>query len=186
MKYQSLVGLNPKDILPYGPTKLLVDEYLWHNPQLGCIASYTVKEEDVKDHYGLFRGVDQLEFFAQSSVVSLGIFHITNNLGLSHYQLQEKYYLLFLGVDKIRFHYFVKCNEKIVSIGVIKKYAFRQMICSGRIYKVPKDFDIGSYCSFLNTKDVENFKLHDELKIVAEFENAVGWYIKKGRLEDKK
>src|SRR3990172_3964570 len=98
MPYPSLVGQNPKDILPYGPTKLLVDEYLWHHAETGCIASYTVKEEDVKGHFGLFRGVDQLELFAQSSIVSLGIFHVTNNSNVSYQQLQEKYDWLFLGV----------------------------------------------------------------------------------------
>lgn len=185
-EYQSLVELHPKDILPHGPTKLLVDEYLWHNPEIGCIASYKVKEADVKDHFGLFRGVDQLEFFAQSSIVSLGVFHVANNSNLSCQQVLAKYNWLFLGVDRIRFHCFVQCGEKIISIGVIKKYLFKQMTCSGKIYKVPDNFDMKEYCAVLCDEDMNDFKMPKELTMIAEFENVVGWCVKKERLNDKR
>lgn len=183
-KYQSLVGVQPKEILPYGPTKLFVDEYLWHNPEVGCVASYRVKEDDVKDHFGLFRGVDQLEFFAQSSLVSLGIFQIVNRTNLSIYQLQEQYNCLFLGVERVRFHHFVRCGETLISVAVLNKYVFKQMTCSGRVYKVPDDFDRKAYCSFLCADNVKDFQFKDDLKIIAEFENATGWYVKKEKLRN--
>ena len=57
----SLVGIDTADILPHGPTKLLVNKYNWHSPGLGIVASYTPTERDVEDHFGIFRGVDQVE-----------------------------------------------------------------------------------------------------------------------------
>ncbi len=179
IKNQSLVGLDPKDVLPYGSTKLLVDEYLWHKPDIGGIASYTVKARDVKDHFGLFRGADQLEFFAQSSIVSLGMYIISEKASLKCSQILKKYNPAFLGVDRIRFCHFAKLNETIISVSVINKYKFKQVTCSGKIYKVPDGFNLKSYCSSLSSRDVENFNIHEALTIVAEFENAVGWCVKK-------
>src|SRR5215469_5020983 len=66
----TLVDTIPSKILLHGPTKRLVDKYHWHLPDKGIVASYTPKERDVEDHFGVFRGVDQVEAFAQATIVS--------------------------------------------------------------------------------------------------------------------
>ena len=75
---QSLVGQPPGLILPHGPSKLLVDEYLWHIPNIGIVAAYTPKEQDVRDHFGVFRAVDQVESFGQATAISCSAFLDTN------------------------------------------------------------------------------------------------------------
>src|SRR5215217_9172641 len=70
----TLVGEKPKNWLLHGPTKRLIDNYHYHSPKVGVVASYTPKERDVKDHFSIFRGVDQIESFAQASIASCGTF----------------------------------------------------------------------------------------------------------------
>src|SRR3546814_8610437 len=70
----NLLGISPEQMLLHGPSKGLLDTYHWHLPKVGIVASYTPKSRDVHDHFGLFRGVDQIEAFAQATIVSCGTF----------------------------------------------------------------------------------------------------------------
>ena len=60
------------------------------------------------------------------------------------------------------------------------------MTFNGKIYKVPDNFDIKEYCSVLIIEAIEDFKMPKELTMIAEFENVVGWCVKKERLNDKR
>ncbi len=181
--HKSLVDIGPKDLLPYGETKLLVDEYLWHDHELGCIASYTVKERDVNGHFGLFRGVDQLEFFVQACVVSYVFFREAIKSDLSFQEYLANYHPLFLGIDNVQFQHSAKLGDTMIAVGVIKKYKFKQVTCSGRIYKVSSNVNLKSYCSSLSSSDVKNFNLCSDLTSITEIENSVGWMVKKERLK---
>ena len=70
----NLVGDPPGNWLLQGPTKRYVDAYHWHKPDVGIVASYTPTAFDVNDHFDVFRGVDQVEAFAQATIVSCGAF----------------------------------------------------------------------------------------------------------------
>ncbi|MEO6633673.1 MAG: hypothetical protein ABIN13_18170, partial [Mucilaginibacter sp.] len=65
----NLVGIDPANLLLHGPTKRLVNAYHWHSPNKGIVASYSPTERDVEDHFNVFRGVDQVESFAQATIV---------------------------------------------------------------------------------------------------------------------
>ena len=71
---ETLVGDLPEHWVLHGPTKRYVDNYHWHKPAVGIVASYTPTEANVEDHFDIFRGVDQVESFAQATIVSQGAF----------------------------------------------------------------------------------------------------------------
>src|SRR4051812_8252668 len=137
----SLVGTNPSQLLLHGPSKLLVNEYHWHLPDKGIVASYSPTEKDVEDHFGVFRGVDQVEAFAQASVVSCATFLECRKLKCTPDELKEKFIPAFISIGNVNFHNYLEVGDTFISIGHITFYKWRQMVCSGRIYKVPKDFN---------------------------------------------
>jgi hypothetical protein len=66
----NLLGISPAGLLIHGPKKTLLNAYHWHLPDTGIVASYSPTARDVEDHFGVFRGVDQIEAFAQATIVS--------------------------------------------------------------------------------------------------------------------
>lgn len=180
-KTKSLVDINPKDILLYGPSKLLVDEFLWHNPSLGVIASYTPKAKDVLDHFDVFRGVDQIESFAQATVVSCATFNQCKKENITPLQLKEKYIPLFISVGSVNFHHYLVEGETFICLGKIKFYKFRQMVVDGRIYKVPEGLNLKSYFANFKDEDLENYNLDDSFKLVATCADITGRAFKKDK-----
>ena len=79
----TLLDLRIEQVLPHGSSKRLIEKILWHTPKLGSIGAYTPSPEDVKDHFGIFRGADQIECLAQASVVPLLAYNESNKLNLS-------------------------------------------------------------------------------------------------------
>src|ERR1700745_3435440 len=133
----TLVGQDPAIILPHGPTKRLVNEYLWHSPNVGIVASYTPNERDVHDHFGVFRAVDQVESFGQAVVVSCSAFLDAQKMGLSYEDYYKLRNFVFVGIKAVHCHNVIRYGETYVCLGVINFYKYRQMTASGRIYKVP-------------------------------------------------
>ena len=41
-------------MLLHGPSKRYLNEYHWHEPKVGIVASYTPDAKDVLDHFGIF------------------------------------------------------------------------------------------------------------------------------------
>lgn len=180
-KTKSLVELNPKDILLYGPSKLLVDEFLWHNPAVGIIASYTPKAKDVLDHFDVFRGVDQIESFAQATVVSCATFNQCEKENLTPLQLKENYIPLFISVGSVNFHHYLLEGETFICLGNIKFYKFRQMVVDGRIYKAPKGLNLKTYFENFKDEDLENYNLDDSFELVATCFDITGRAFKKDK-----
>lgn len=56
-----------REFLPHGPTKLYIDEIIY-NGEMGLASLYRVQEKDTLDHFGYFRGVDQVETCGQASL----------------------------------------------------------------------------------------------------------------------
>lgn len=179
----NLVGTKPAVVLSHGPTKTLIDKYLWHSPDAGIVARYTPKKRDVKDHFGIFRGVDQIEAFAQATIVSCGAFTESRKLNISFAELKEIFIPVFIGIGPVKFHSYVELGDTFISIGQIVIYKFRQMVCNGRIYKAPEGLDLDVYFSAFNEERLAAYDLDSGFKLVAELADVTGRALKKELLK---
>jgi len=73
---ENLIGTAPEEVLVHGPKKILLNEYHWHSPNAGIVASYAPTETDVEDHFGLFRGVDQIHRQVQDNYETLPVLRL--------------------------------------------------------------------------------------------------------------
>ena len=174
----SLVGIAPNKVLPHGPSKLLVDEYLWHSPQVGIVAAYTPNEWDVMDHFGVFRAVDQVESFGQAVVVSCSAYLDTLKTGLTYEEYYKLRNFVFVGIKQVHCHDVIRYNEQYVCLGVINFYKFRQMTASGRIYKVPKGLDVAAYFKDFTEERLRNYDLDKAFVLATELHDILGKGIK--------
>lgn len=176
---ENLVGFAPSKMLLHGPTKLLLDKFHWHEPNTGIIASYTPKARDVQDHFGVFRGVDQIEAFAQATIVSCGTFLECKKLNCTPEQLKERFVPAFISVGGVNFHNYLAEGDTFISIGKIKFYKFRQMVSDGRIYKAPSGLDLSEYFKEFNESRLNNYDLGEGFSLIAELFDITGRALKK-------
>lgn len=176
---ENLIGIAPDQMLLHGSTKRLLDAYHWHQPDFGIVGSYTPKERDVNDHFGLFRGVDQVEAFALATIVSCGSFNECKKHNCMPLELKEKFIPAFISIGNVNFHHYVEEGETFISIGIIKFYKFRQMVCDGRIYKTPKGLDLDSYFRNFNSDRIAAYDLSKDFTLVAELNDITGRALKK-------
>ena len=176
---ENLIGTLPEQMLLHGPTKRLLDAYHWHEPKIGIIASYTPKARDVEDHFGLFRGVDQIEAFAQATIVSCATFLECQKQNCTPLQLKDKFIPAFISVGNVNFHDYLQEGETFISIGKIKFYKFRQMVADGRIYKAPKGLDLNKYFNHFDTSKLDSYALSNDFVLVAELFDITGRALKK-------
>ena len=108
---RSLVLFKPSQMLLHGPTKRLVSNYHWHSPNKGIVASYSPTERDVKDHFGIFRGVDQVESFAQATIVSCATFLECRKQNCTPDQLKDKFIPAFISIGNVNFHYYLEQGD---------------------------------------------------------------------------
>lgn len=177
----SLVGIEPHIVLVHGPKKLLVTKYHWHSPNAGIIASYHPKDTDVEDHFGIFRGVDQIESFAQATIVSCGCYLETIKQDCDFDYLKKTLTPLFISIGQVNFKSYLQLGDVFISIGCIKSYKFRQMICDGRIYKVPADLNLDEYFKNYTEEKLLNYDLSDDFTLIAELFDVTGRAIKKDK-----
>ncbi len=175
----SLVGSKPADILQYGASKLYVDEYHWHIPDKGIIASYTPTEDNVRDHFGIFRGVDQIEAFAQASIVSCAGFLECVKQNCSLTELRDKFLPAFISIGSVNFQHYLTPGDRFISIAEIKFYKFRQMVADGRIYKVPDNLDLTAYFQNFTAEMLFAYSLEPTFTLVAELSGITGRALKK-------
>jgi hypothetical protein len=179
-----LTNWAPKDILVnHGPKKLLVSKYHRHLPQAGVVASYTPTDNDVEDHFGVFRGVDQIEAFAQAANGSCSVFLECKKQNLSPIELAKKLVPLFTGIGHVNFYNYLEKGDTFVSIGFIKSYKFRQMICTGKLFKVPTGLDLDEYFSTFNEQQLKDCIVSDDFTLIAEFGEVTGRAIKRSLTE---
>lgn len=174
----TLVGQDPAIILPHGPTKRLVDEYVWHSPGAGIVAAYTPNEHDVHDHFGVFRAVDQVESFGQAVVVSCSAFLDTAKMGMSYEDYYKLRNFVFVGIKAVHCHNVIRYNEKYICLGVINFYKYRQMTASGRIYKVPAGLDLHEYFKDFTEERLKNYDLDPGFVFCTELHDILGKGIK--------
>jgi hypothetical protein len=174
----NLVGLSPNQILLHGPSKLLLNNYHWHSPEKGIVASYSPTERDVEDHFGVFRGVDQVEAFAQASVVSCATFLECRKLNCTAGELKDKFIPAFISIGQVNFHNYLEYGDRFISMGIIKFYKWRQMVCDGRVYKAPKDMDLDTYFSDFSEERLLKYDISKDFTLVAELFDITGRAIK--------
>jgi hypothetical protein len=179
----NLVGTEPEAVLIHGPKKLMITKYLWHAPAVGIVASYSPREIDVEDHFGVFRGVDMVESFAQATTGSCGAYIETVKQKCSFQYLKDTFYPAFIGVGQVIFHNYLELGDTFISVGHIKHYKFRQMVCDGRIYKVPPGLDLDEYFSRFNEERLLGYDLEKEFKLIAELFGVTGRGIKKEKFK---
>lgn len=170
----TLLGMRPEKLLLHGPTKRYVDEYLWHSPKMGVVASYSPKERDVEDHFGIFRGVDQVEAFAQATIVSCATFLECRKHNCLPDALKDKFIPAFISIGNVNFHNYAEAGDTLISLGNIKFYKWRQMVCDGRIYKVPKGFELDDYFKNFTEERLLKYDISKEFKLVAELFDITG------------
>lgn len=174
----SLVDCSPTEVLPHGPSKLFVDKYLWHVDLIGCIASYKVRARDVVDHFGLMRGVDQIEFFGQAVPVSGGIFHVTQRKGIPFKETLAQGPFLFLGVGEVRFRASIAEGDVIVALGFETFNRFNQVQVNGRIYKAPPGLALDEYFATFTEERLRSYDLQDDFELATEIFGITGRYVK--------
>ena len=170
----TLLSVKPNQMLLHGPTKTLLDAYHWHSPNKGIVASYTPKERDVEDHFGVFRGVDQIEAFAQATIVSCATFLECRKNNCLPDELKDKFIPAFISIGNVNFHYYLEQGDTFISMGYITFYKWRQMVCSGRIYKVPKGLDLDDYFSNFSEERLLKYDISADFKLVAELNDITG------------
>jgi hypothetical protein len=170
----NLVGVNPDQVMLHGPTKRYVNTYHWHSPNKGIVASYSPTEQNVEDHFGIFRGVDQVEAFAQASIVSCATFLECRKMNCTPDQLKDKFIPAFISIGQVNFHYYLEQGDTFICIGNIKFYKWRQMVCDGRIYRVPKGLDLDAYFSDFTEERLATYDISKDFKLVAELHDITG------------
>jgi hypothetical protein len=174
----NLVGVHPENIMLYGPTKLLIDKFHWHLPDKTIVASYTPKKRDVKDHFGIFRGVDQIEAFAQATIVSCATFAECRKLNCAPDVLKDKFVPAFISIGSVVFHNYLEAGDTFISIGHVKFYKWRQMVCDGRIYRVPKGLDLDEYFKDFTEERLLKYDLSKDFILVADLFDITGRALK--------
>ncbi len=172
-----LVGIPPKEVLIHGPSKLFVDDYLWFDPQLGVVSAYTVKPRDVHDHFGVFRGVDMIEFFGQTCI-SAGTVMECWKEQCSLAEMMVRFRFAFLGLGQVQLHNLVVEGDTLVSICHINHYRFRQMTMSGSVYRAGDPGLLQEFYRTYNSTDFKQEKLPPSMQKIADIERIVGRAIK--------
>ena len=175
----NLLGFKPSQMLLHGPTKRLVDAYHWHSPDKGIVASYSPKARDVEDHFGIFRGVDQVEAFAQATIVSCATFLECRKQNCTPDQLKDKFIPAFISIGNVNFHYYLEQGDTFICMGNITFYKWRQMVCEGRIYRAPKGMDLDAYFKDFDEQKLRSFDLDPGFVKIAELYDITGRGIKK-------
>jgi len=180
---KNLVGLSPQIALPHGPSKIYLDAFLWHYSDIGVVAVYTPKEKDTQDHFGIFRGADQIEAFGQASVVAANAFISCKKKEMSFSELYEHYNFVFMSMGEAICKSFIKLGDTAVIHAHFVDYKFRQMTATGKIYKAAKNFDVEDYYKNYSKEDFLENKTPADFEEVAEFKNLKGRGIKNTLLE---
>ncbi|UKT62888.1 hypothetical protein [Pedobacter mucosus] len=179
----TLIGISPKSLLLHGPKKTLLNSYHWHSPQIGIVASYSPTFFDVEDHFGVFRGVDMIEAFAQATIVSCCGFLECLKLKCTPEELKANFLPLFISIGQVNFRSYLEEGDVFISLGQIKFYKFRQMTCDGRIYKVPKGLDLDAYFSDYTEEQFLNYELPNDFTLIAELFDITGKGIKRDKIK---
>ena len=174
IQHGNLVGVDPVNLLLHGPTKRLVSAYHWHSPNKGIVASYSPTERDVEDHFNVFRGVDQIEAFAQATIVSCATFLQCRKQNCLPDVLRDTFVPAFISIGNVNFQNYLELGDTFISIGNVTFWKWRQMVCDGRIYRVPKGLDLDEYFSDFTEERLLKYDISKDFIKVAELHDITG------------
>lgn len=175
---ENVVGQPPENLLlHHGPSKLLINSFHYHSPSVGIVASYVPTDLDVKDHFNVFRGVDQIESFSQAMSCCSTFLQSQKEQKLPK-ELKETILPYFIGIGNVTFHGVVEKGDTIVHLAQIKFYKFRQIVCNGRTYKVSKGLNLDDYFKDFTDEQLLNHKLSQDFSLTAEYNDITGRGIK--------
>lgn len=167
----TLIGVEPADLLIHGPSKLLVDAFHFHLPDRLIVGSYTPTGADVHDHFGVFRGIDQIESFGQT-LGAASVFLECTKQGISPSEFKKRFTPTFLSLGNVNFHRYLKEGDTFVNLARITFHKFRQTTGSGKIYKVPDKRDLSTYFSQHTIAETLEQDLDTTFELIAEI-NAI-------------
>lgn len=156
----------------------MLDRYIWHEPLSGIVASYTPTQKDVADHFGIYRGADQIEAFAQASIVSCAGFLESQKQKITMQEVGKRFIPAFISIGNVYFHNYIQAGETFISLANIKFYKFRQMVADGRIYKVPAGTDLSACFEAFTVENLLNYELPERFILVAELFQVTGRALK--------
>ncbi|MCY1510603.1 hypothetical protein D9M68_449850 [compost metagenome] len=92
---------------------------------------------------------------------------------------------MFTSVGRVYFHDYVEYGDVFICMGYITFFKFRQMICDGRIYKVPPGLDLDTYFSSYTEDQFKKYELDPGFTLVAELFDITGVALKKEKFKEK-
>jgi hypothetical protein len=84
----------------------------------------------------------------------------------------------------VHFHSYLEVGQTFISIGFIKFFKWRQMVCEGRIYRVPKGLDLDEYFKDFDEERLRNYDLGEGFTHIAELFDITGRGIKREIFEE--
>ncbi len=181
----SLVGISPDIALPHGPSKIYIDEFLWHSPEVGVVAAYTPTEEDILDHFNIFRAADQIESFGQATIFACNSFITCKKKNLTFNKVYKEFAFVFLSLSSMKSRSIITLGDTFITIGHIKFCKFKQMTVEGRLYKVLKGIQLKEYFKDFTDNRILNYELSPDFQLVAEFNDLTGKGVKIKKLFNK-
>ena len=164
----TLTEIQPENILQHGPSKRYVDEFLWFEGKLGAVATYQPTAEDVKDHFGVFRGVDQVESFAQGTAVAAITLLEAQKQGMSIVEFQKHWNIAFLGVEQVKLLNFLREGDRMVAVAQTTFHRFHQMIVNGKTFRAPADFDLQAWARDFSKQDLLDYRMPESFQPIGE------------------
>ncbi|MEO6632259.1 MAG: hypothetical protein ABIN13_11070, partial [Mucilaginibacter sp.] len=129
---------------------------------------------DVEDHFNVFRGVDQIEAFAQATIVSCATFLECRKQNCLPDVLRDNFVPAFISIGNVNFQNYLELGDTFISIGNITFWKWRQMVCDGRIYRVPKGLDLDEYFSDFTEERLLKYDISKDFVKVAELHDITG------------
>ncbi|HQS06322.1 MAG TPA: hypothetical protein PLT16_11895, partial [Daejeonella sp.] len=122
-------------------------------------------------HFGIFRGVDQIESFVQATAASLAMFLVCQKNSCAPEDLRDKAVPSFISVGNVNFMAALEKGDTYVILGKITFYKFKQMVCDGRIYQ---GLDLDDYFKDFSEERLLKYDLSPDFKLISDYYDITG------------
>lgn len=161
----------PAEVLAHGPSKIVIEKYLWLESGKGMIHSYTVTAKDVLDHFGVLRSIDQLESFGQG-ICSYSSFILAKKYEECPSNIKDHFTHINLSGGG-KFFGKIKEGETIIIFGQEDFCKFRKTRFTGQIYKWDSEQPYNEYFKDYSISDFDSLKLPKDCLHVATVDATV-------------
>ena len=80
----------------------------------------------------------------------------------------------FISIGNVNFQNYLQLGDTFISIGNITFWKWRQMVCDGRIYRVPKGLDLDEYFKDFTDERLLKYDISSDFVKVAELYDITG------------